>query len=319
MFRVEFTLVFLFLSSAVCQDLVSPCPEWFTYEARKPNEPDRIYGVLNLLSDSDYNGIWLRVIFDKPALQLGNWFGIVKTDDNIMFKIQARNKKLVANVPTKIRIYIKYDTSQPPPKLVEIRLNAKTVCLKKEATTEAPASNDMYFTSPELTISLSTQTPIENPIQRPSRPHSTPNVPVNLPVNYIDNLYASNGRPSSSEDNDFFMGDFTLLGKQGKLSHTQYLKEECGVVIKPVQPLISHGEPTREGEFPWHAALYYTKGTDLTYICGATLISKYHLITVAHCVTKLTTRNALSPTSLIVYLGEFFYRIKVYFAFIYII
>ncbi|XP_072382310.1 chymotrypsin-like elastase family member 2A [Diabrotica undecimpunctata] len=303
MFRVEFTLVFLFLSSAVCQDIVSPCPNWFKYEARNPNEPDRIYGVLNLLSDSEYKGIWLRVQLDKPALQLGNWFGIVKTEDNTLYKIQARNMTLLANVPRKIRIYIKYDTSQPPPKLVEIRLNAKTVCLKKEETTEAPESNDMLFTSPQLTIPLSTQTPTE----KPSRPFSRPNVPVNPPVNYIDNVYPNNnGRPSSLED-DYFMGDFAFLGKLSP-NRPQYVEEQCGVVIKPAQPLIAHGEPTKEGEFPWHAALYFSKGTDLTYICGATLISKYHLITVAHCVITLKTRKTLSPTSLIVYLGKYYLR-----------
>ncbi|XP_072382312.1 chymotrypsin-like elastase family member 2A isoform X2 [Diabrotica undecimpunctata] len=288
MFRVEFTLVFLFLSSAVCQDLVSPCPEWFTYEARKPNEPDRIYGVINVLSDSDYNGIWLR-----------NWFGIVTTVDNTLYKIIAENKKLLANVPITIPIYIKYDTSQPPPQLVEILLNGITVCHKKETTAEAPASDDMYFTSPELT---STQTPTE----KPSRPSSRPNVLVNPPVNFINNVYANNGRPSSLED-DYFMGDFALLGKP-RPNRPQYLEEQCGVVIKPAQPLITYGEPTREGEFPWHAALYYSSGTDLKYICGATLISKYHLITVAHCVKTLKTQNTLSPTSLIVYLGKYYLR-----------
>ncbi|CAG9831443.1 unnamed protein product [Diabrotica balteata] len=53
------------------QDLVSPCPDWFKYEARKPDEPDRIYGELTLTSESELGGIWLRVIFDKPSFQLG--------------------------------------------------------------------------------------------------------------------------------------------------------------------------------------------------------------------------------------------------------
>uniref|UniRef100_A0A6P7G765 Limulus clotting factor C-like n=1 Tax=Diabrotica virgifera virgifera TaxID=50390 RepID=A0A6P7G765_DIAVI len=300
MFGVGFTLVLLFFGSVVSQDLVSPCPNWFKYEPRKPDEPDRIYGDLTLTSDSDLNGIWLRVIFDKPSLQLGNWFGIVKTDDNTMYKIQAPNKKLLANVPTKVRFYIKYDTSQPPPKLVEIRLNAKTVCPEKGATTEAPASTDMYFTSPELNIP-STQRPFERPT-RPSRP-SRPTVPINPPVSSIDNFYENNnGRPSNSDDDDFFMGDFAWLGKP-RPNRPQYLEEECGVVIKPAQPLITYGEPTGEGEFPWHAALYHARGIDLTYICGATLITRYHLITVAHCVTRLKTQNALSPSSLMVYLA----------------
>ncbi|CAG9831444.1 unnamed protein product [Diabrotica balteata] len=226
-----------------------------------------------------------------------------------MQSVNAPNKKLLANVPTKVRFYIKYDPSQPPPKLVEIRLNAKTVCPEKGATTEAPASTDMYFTSPELTIPLSTQTPIERPIQRPSRPSTRPTVAVNPPVSSIDNFYGNNnGRPSSSEDDDFFMGDFALWGKP-RPNRPQYLEEQCGIVIKPAQPLITYGEPTREGDFPWHAALYHARGIDLTYICGATLITRFHLITVAHCVTRLKTQNALSPSSLMVYLGKYYLKV----------
>lgn len=69
------------------------------------------------------------------------------------------------------------------------------------------------------------------------------------------------------------------------------------------RPLITHGQATKEGEFPWHAALYHTKGIDLAYICGASLVSKYHVITVAHCVTRRKTQQTLNPDNLLVYLG----------------
>lgn len=69
-------------------------------------------------------------------------------------------------------------------------------------------------------------------------------------------------------------------------------------------PLITHGQATREGEFPWHAALYHAKGIDLTYICGASLISRNYIITVAHCVTKRKSANPLDPDNLIVYFGK---------------
>ncbi|XP_072382307.1 chymotrypsin-like protease CTRL-1 isoform X2 [Diabrotica undecimpunctata] len=207
-----------------------------------------------------------------------NRFGIVKTDDNTIYRIQDPNKKLLANVPTKVRFYIKYDTSQPPPKLVEIWLNAKTVCPEKGATMEAPASTHILFTSPQLTIPLSTQTPSS------------------------DNFYGNNGRPSSSKQDDLLLGNFPW----SRQTTPQSLEEECGVVIKPAQPLITYGEPTKEGEFPWHAALYRVKGINLTYLCGASLITRYHLITVAHCVTNMKTQNTVSPTSLLVYLGKYY-------------
>lgn len=74
------------------------------------------------------------------------------------------------------------------------------------------------------------------------------------------------------------------------------------------RPLITYGQGTQEGEFPWHAALYYTQGISLTYICGASLISKNYLLTVAHCVTKRKSQRLLDPANLVVYLGKYYLR-----------
>lgn len=75
------------------------------------------------------------------------------------------------------------------------------------------------------------------------------------------------------------------------------------------RPLITYGQVTQEGEFPWHAALYHAKGIDLAYICGASLISTYHVITVAHCVTLRKSRKPLTPENLVVYLGKRHYSL----------
>lgn len=74
------------------------------------------------------------------------------------------------------------------------------------------------------------------------------------------------------------------------------------------RPLITYGQETHEGEFPWHAALYHAKGIDLAYICGASLISKYHVITVAHCVTRRRSQTPLNPDNLVVYLGKYYLK-----------
>lgn len=68
-------LLLLFLSVVVSNSKgsvleVSPCPRIFTYEG-ETNHPDRWYGILTLLSDTELNGVWIRVIFDKPIIQLG--------------------------------------------------------------------------------------------------------------------------------------------------------------------------------------------------------------------------------------------------------
>lgn len=288
-------LISLCINYVVNQELISPCPRLFEYEPRNPNEPDKIYGVLNLHSDADLNGVWIRLIFDKPSLQFGNWFGTIKTDDNTIYRIHAPSKKLLTHVPQKVRFYVKYDPSQPPPKLIEYRLNAKTVCPEDmKPTTEAPVSSD-YFTSPELSTT-SRPVAVEQPVQAPATP------------SFIDNFYQPNESSGSTDENDdTFVGDLNLI--QRPRPSRPYLEDKCGVVIKPAQPLITYGQPTSEGEYPWHAALYHARGIDLTYICGATLISRIHLITVAHCVTKKRSQIALSPSSLMVYLGKFFLKV----------
>ncbi|KAF2882841.1 hypothetical protein ILUMI_23353 [Ignelater luminosus] len=72
--------------------------------------------------------------------------------------------------------------------------------------------------------------------------------------------------------------------------------------------LIIYGQTTREGEFPWHAALYHTERTDLTYLCGASLVSRYHVITAAHCVTLRRSQKPLNLENLIVYLGKYYLK-----------
>ncbi|XP_031330073.1 limulus clotting factor C-like isoform X2 [Photinus pyralis] len=79
----------------------------------------------------------------------------------------------------------------------------------------------------------------------------------------------------------------------------------CGTTVQP-RPLITFGMVTQEGEFPWHAALYYAKGIDLSYICGASLISVSHVITVAHCVTRRRSTVPLQPKNVVVYLGKYY-------------
>lgn len=56
------------LNGIVCQKNV--CPRLLNIEASSP-EPDRWYGTLTLISDADLSGVWLRMIFDRPSLQLG--------------------------------------------------------------------------------------------------------------------------------------------------------------------------------------------------------------------------------------------------------
>ncbi|KAJ8963550.1 hypothetical protein NQ314_005555 [Rhamnusium bicolor] len=268
-------LITLIINNAYCQ-LVSPCPKLFKYEPNN-NENDRWYGQVTLLSDSELSGVWLRLIFDKPSSQLGNWFGEVVTQDNKEYLVKNRNHKLLANVPYSLRFYLKYNPNESPPQLVAFRLNAKTVCPEGGITTEAPTTTGQLLTSSELSTT------------------SMPNTNVaNTGQSGTTFVRPGGGGPSinnqNSDDDDFFHGDFSLLQKP----HQNVLNSACGTVIRE--------------SFPWHAALYHARGIDLTYICGASLISRYHLITVAHCVTRRKSQTTLSPGSLVVYLGRFYLK-----------
>lgn len=58
------------------------------------------------------------------------------------------------------------------------------------------------------------------------------------------------------------------------------------------------------GQWPWHISLYHSKGIQLQYICGGTLISNQHIVTAAHCVTKPSTETVVNKKNMLVYLGN---------------
>ncbi|KAF2882837.1 hypothetical protein ILUMI_23349 [Ignelater luminosus] len=86
-----------------------------------------------------------------------------------------------------------------------------------------------------------------------------------------------------------------------------HFDEICGTVVAQPTPLY-HGETTYQGEFPWHALLHrrnkYTR--TFSYVCGASLISEYHVLTAAHCITKIHSRIPEIPQDLQVYLGMYY-------------
>lgn len=50
-------------------------------------------------------------------------------------------------------------------------------------------------------------------------------------------------------------------------------------------PLITFGETTMLGQWPWHVALFIRDRGDMTNSCGGTLISRKAILTASHCVT----------------------------------
>lgn len=51
-------------------ETVSPCPRIFAYEDES-QQPDKWFGILTMLSETDAKGAWVRIVFDKPPIELG--------------------------------------------------------------------------------------------------------------------------------------------------------------------------------------------------------------------------------------------------------
>ncbi|XP_069681312.1 chymotrypsin-like protease CTRL-1 isoform X3 [Periplaneta americana] len=81
---------------------------------------------------------------------------------------------------------------------------------------------------------------------------------------------------------------------------------QCGLVSVQPAPLVSHGQNTARGQFPWHAALYQSKDLNPVYKCGRSLISPKTILTAAHCASKgSSVVRPVDPEILFVYLGKY--------------
>ncbi|XP_060532656.1 phenoloxidase-activating factor 1-like [Cylas formicarius] len=288
-------IVAFWMENFACQELVSPCPRIFQYE-RKAGENDRWYGTATLTSTYELLGVWFKVFLDKPSIQLGNWFGEVRAaDNNTEYLIHNKNYKVAPNTNFTVKFYIVYDPNEPPPKLLTFRLNARELCPERPATTPGPVITGQLFTNPTTSNAIPPPPTTAKPLSiNPAAPNQNTGVVFQRPV----------FRPEvgGNADEEYFQSDFS----QSAQIEQNVLGDACGTVIKQPRPLITHGQETVGGEFPWHAALYHTRGIDLTYICGGSLITTQHVITVAHCVTRRKTNEPLSPNNLVVYLGKYY-------------
>ncbi|KAL3271717.1 hypothetical protein HHI36_022188 [Cryptolaemus montrouzieri] len=466
-FIVIFQLIFLQKISAV--NFTSPCPRLFSYEA-KNLERDRYFGNVRIEATDVLNGVWLRILFDKPCVQLGNWLGEVSTEDNRDFVIKKEKLVLKRGDFLTVRFYVKFTPGRDIPHLLSIRLNGRTVCPESDppihtiSTIQLQDRNGNDSSLIRSTTSSTTTTTTTTFRPRPTTSTNTPPSPYNL----IEEIEIPAPTPSYGADTEdygeFFQGDLSLVS-----SRPRY--EECGTVIKSgkniasnsdnvadeqkttdhwvveeccsypsknwkslqeeiieiktskseEENLIKSGDNGRrrvtiigdefarklraslrilldesqfevkaivknnietadlidesknhdnkdfmififttsnnkavnyclqkllpinrftnlitsikqkvpedysiiqeahhvigydsegyfEGAFPWHAAIYLSKGTELTYICAASLVSTKLLLTAAHCVTKRNSEIVIRPEHLLIYLGKYYLR-----------
>lgn len=79
---------------------------------------------------------------------------------------------------------------------------------------------------------------------------------------------------------------------------------KCGRRQIHHESLITNGYDTRQGDFPWHVAIYHRVRRDAAYKCGGSLINENTIITAAHCIYDESGR-VIIPERMIVHLGKY--------------
>ncbi|XP_052891107.1 serine protease 27-like [Anopheles moucheti] len=82
-----------------------------------------------------------------------------------------------------------------------------------------------------------------------------------------------------------------------QLSSTQ----RCGK-RKVVNFLIVNGKESKDGYWPWHAAIFHHNYLTSVYACGGTILSQNAVLTAAHCV--MTTNGIIARKRVIVQVGR---------------
>ena len=71
---------------------------------------------------------------------------------------------------------------------------------------------------------------------------------------------------------------------------SKILPEECGIVKIPNRSRpdygfkVVHGHDTERGHHPWQASIRVKKQGKSVHWCGAVIISRFHILTAAHCL-----------------------------------
>ncbi|XP_047999541.1 proclotting enzyme-like isoform X4 [Leguminivora glycinivorella] len=312
------------------QTPLSPCPNVFSYEP-PGTEPGRWYGVVNLSTDSILHSVWISIVLDSKADILGNWVGDVTTTDNTDFKIENTKMKIHPGPATAVRFFVQYNPLNKAPKLQAIRLNGREICNANNPQPAIDRPDERRTTTRPLRPDDTQSRPVSRPDDslrpglrpddtgRPGlRPDDIPQAkpvqgqqtgagpvysstqgPPQNPVNLNMNDYFSGGQPT------FIVPSRPNNNNNNFNNNNNRQQAECGKVVRNnPNPLVVNGRPTLEGQWPWQIALYQTQTVDNKYICGGTLVSRSHVITAAHCVTRKGSSRVVNQNTLTVYLGK---------------
>lgn len=93
------------------------------------------------------------------------------------------------------------------------------------------------------------------------------------------------------------------------LQSQQRIISNCGRRLVNHKLLITNGFPSKEGDWPWHAAIFHI-GSKLekSYVCGGTVVTSNSILTAAHCVYEYG--GFIIPERVSVQLGKYDLRIS---------
>lgn len=89
----------------------------------------------------------------------------------------------------------------------------------------------------------------------------------------------------------------TILGNSGNVGQTQDTGEKvakCGKRLVNHEALITNGYPSKEGDWPWHAAVFHLQQLQQSYKCGGSLINAKTVLTgkiIKSCIMKTTCKK----------------------------
>ncbi|XP_071443129.1 uncharacterized protein [Hetaerina americana] len=262
----------------------SPCPSVFSYEGTRAGK-ERWYGVVLVSTDETLTGLRIEIQLDKRADLLGTWLGEVSSVDNVQYTIWNGRRRVYPGPPLSVKIFVKYNEHESePPRVKTIRINGRQICPKEKGKPNAK--------------------PPQPPRLPPNRPTQQGNKPVNRPTKPANSAAQNPNRP---QGNKRPQQKPVNSGTTGQSTEQTELVDgvACGRIEVQPSPLITYGQRTARGQWPWHAAIYQSKGTDLSYICGGSLIGKRAILTAAHCVSRRYIDRPVDPESLVVYLGKY--------------
>lgn len=244
----------------------SPCPKLYTIESVPKN--NTYFADLTLLTDEEITGVWVRLKFDKPPMQLGvsfhyktifkykleyfpikNWFGEIININNTDYLIQNPNYVFKENAPLFVRFYVSYDLSEFPPQLTSYQLNGKVVCPERKKQVRECHENGQTTATPVEIMGQLKTSKVVKPNYTPLLLNTDPRPPHNdheeehedhhddlheepheePHEDHHEDLHENNRDKHHDEtEEEYFEGDLSLV-----LNHTPLvlaIPETCGLV-----------------------------------------------------------------------------------------